>query len=189
MRKGGGQLRLHLIPWFLILTSIPAVLPAVPVQADQTASNTTTVAANIAESIAVTQWPESLLNLAGEVVPGQSVVSGPLVIQVKSNATWGLKISSDLPDGRMKEFDSSTAAYVSNGLVLSTPLQWSTDVAGPWQDLSSTEASVVAGQPPTGDSGTSVTIYVRLQAGYDDLPLSTGHEYRILLRYTAGVNY
>ena len=151
--------------------------------------NRTTVAVNIAESIAVVTWPDAFLNLASNVTPGEVIISPPLGLVVKANSTWGVEISCDLVDGRMQEFDVGMDAYVPDGRVVSQPLQWSTSGSGPWHPLSTSPSSLVAGQAATGDGGADVQFYLRFAASYGDLPVAVGREYRLTLHYTAGLSY
>lgn len=151
--------------------------------------NQTTVAVNIAESIAVVAWPEGFLNLASLAMPGDVIISPPLSLTVKANSTWGVEISCDVADGRMQEFDPGLGAYIPDGRVVTQPLEWSTSPSGPWQPLSTAPRSLVASQAATGDSGAKVAFYVRFAASYGDLPAEIGREYRMTLHYTAGLNY
>ncbi|HHV94333.1 MAG TPA: hypothetical protein GXX47_07345 [Firmicutes bacterium] len=174
--------------WTSVLVMLLAVGVGV-VEAGTQASNSTTIAVNIAESIAVVSWPDAFIDLTRNAVPGQEITSPALAIKVKANSLWGIEISSDLPNGRMREFDLATGAYVSDGASLTHPLQWSTSPTGPWHDLSSTPSSIVSSQPPTGDAGKDVVFYLRLRPDYGDKPLAAGRDYRIVLQYTAGLNY
>lgn len=159
------------------------------VQAGERESSSTTVAVNIAPSIAVVAWPEGLVSLADSVVPGEMAKSLPLAIAVKANSLWGIEISCDLPDGRMKEFDLGTGAYVPDGSVLTQPLKWSLSPSGPWQPLSPDTSTIVSGQSPTDDSGRTVEFYLSFTADYGDRPLEAERDYRITLLYTAGLHY
>ena len=158
-------------------------------QAGTQETNVTTVAVNIAESIAVVAWPDVYVDLTRNAVPGQEIVSPGLVVTVKANSPWGIEVSTNMPDGRMREFDLGTGVYVADGASLTNPLQWSTSPDGPWQDLSSTPSFIVSSQPPTGNNGKDVQFYLRLLPDYGDKPLAEGRDYRILLLYTAGLNY
>ena len=186
--KGGVRLRYRVILWVVTLCLVLGFGAVRPAWAEQKASNITTVAVNIAESIAVVAWPESLLNLR-DAIPGEPVTSSPLTIAVKANSPWGIEISCDLPDGKMREFDRGAAAYVSDGSTLTNPIEWSTSRSGPWQALSTDESTMVSGQPPTGNQGKEVQFYLRLATDYGDRPLEDGRDYRIIVRYTAGLSF
>ncbi|NLA58679.1 MAG: hypothetical protein GX855_07250 [Firmicutes bacterium] len=171
------------------LLAVLVMLATGKVQAATQETNMTTVAVNIAESIAVVSWPEGYIDLARNAVPGEETISPALVVKVKANSPWGIEISSDLATGRMREYDLGTGTYLSDGASLTHPLQWATSPGGPWTDLSSTPSSIVSSQPPTGEAGKEVLFYLRLLPDYGDKPLGAGREYRILLRYTVGLNY
>ncbi|NMB26312.1 MAG: hypothetical protein GX986_12360 [Firmicutes bacterium] len=151
--------------------------------------NETTVAVNIAESIAVVAWPDGFLNLATNAMPGDVIISPPLSLTVKANSTWGVEISCDVADGRMQEFDPGLGAYVPDGRVVTEPLEWSTSPSGPWQPLSTSPRPLVATQAATGDGGAEVGFYLRFAASYGDMPAKMGREYRITMHYTAGLSY
>ena len=187
--KGGVSLRCKPSLWALMLCLVFGIGMARSAEAGQQASNSTTVAVNIAESIAVVAWPESLVNLASNAIPGETVISSPLKISVKANSPWGIEISCDLPDGKMKEFDRGVGAYVSDGSILTHPLEWSSSPSGPWLALSSENSAIVSSQPPTGDQGKDVQFYLCFSPDYSDQPLEEGRDYRIVLRYTAGLNF
>lgn len=156
----------------------------------QRESNSTMVAVNIAESIAVVAWPDGFLDLDRGIMPGEEVVSPLLTIGVKANSLWGIEISCDLPDGRMKEYDQELGAYVPDGSLVTHPMEWSAaSSSGPWEPLSVAPSSIVANQTPTGDSGEEVKFYLRFVADYGDRPLPPGLDYRIVVQYTAGLNF
>lgn len=89
----------------------------------------------------------------GSSLAGSTTISAEQAITVSSNDSWGLKISSDLGDGRMAQFDGSV--YVASGRVLSDPLRWSlssidtTSYALGFSALSSSPAAVVSGRAAT----------------------------------------
>src|SRR3954466_10897248 len=55
-------------------------------------------------------------------VGGAGNTSTEQVVNVKSNASWGVKISSDQAAGKMREWDGS--AYVAAGYILTNAMQW-----------------------------------------------------------------
>ena len=172
---------------FLVVICVVFAWGTVQVMAGET--NSTTVAVSIAPSIAVVAWPEGFLIMDTDVVPGQEVMSSVLEISVKANSSWGIQISGDSPDGRMREFDLGTGSYVSSGALLTHPLQWALYPSESWQALSSTPSSIVAGQPPTDNNGETVRFRLRFVADYGDRPLEEGRDYRVTLQYTAGLNF
>jgi len=124
-------------------------------------------------------------------VGGSGNTSTEQVVNVKSNASWGVKISSDQTAGKMREWDGS--AYVASGFILANPLQWAlttlagTPVGSPsYANLSSTATSVTTGQAATGDTGVNVgTTFNQLVSYADNASLTTGHSYRVLVTYDA----
>ena len=158
------------------------------VHAAKTDIGTTTVKFNIAEAIEVVSWPAPEFTLSTTAVPGVPVVSGWLYVSVKSNASWGLQISSDDEEGRLREYDPGMGAYVMLGRRTS-PLEWAADLSGPWSHVSSTPTTMFTNQPPTGEDGATVGFLLRVVPSFDDEPLPPGREYRIVLTYTAGVGF
>ncbi len=88
----------------------------------------------------------------------------------------------------MREFDSGLGNYVAGGQS-SGPIEWATNVNGPWTPISSTPTTMFTNQPPTGEDGTTVGFVLRVTPSFDDEPLPAGREYRIVLTYTAGVGF
>lgn len=89
----------------------------------------------------------------GSPLAGSTATSGEQAITVSSNASWGVRISSDRADGRPAEFNGS--AYVAPTRALSEPLRWSlssigtTSYAPDFKALSGTAATVVSGRAAT----------------------------------------
>src|SRR4051812_49951214 len=76
-------------------------------------------------------------------VGGSGNTSTEQLVNVKSNASWGVKVSSDQTAGKMREWDGS--AYVASGNILANAMQWAltsvdgTPVGSPtYANLSST---------------------------------------------------
>jgi len=127
---------------------------------------------------------------------GTTTTSPEQVLEVSSTASWGVRIQTDLIDGRMKQF--SGGAYVSSGRILANPLTWGlTSIAGSSQTpvysaLSSTPATVVAGQPghcvqvavSLVCSSSTVGVRHRLTPSFTDRRVAP-HSYRTLVTYTA----
>src|SRR3954452_14994469 len=82
-------------------------------------------------------------------VGGSGNTSSEQVVNVKSNASWGLKISSDQTAGKMREWDGS--AYVASGNMFTNALQWAlttlggTPVGSPTSAGLSSTATLVSG--------------------------------------------
>ena len=169
-----------------------AVCALVPVGNTATAATSevgsTVVTFSVAPAIEVTAWPQADLTLASDAVPGTPVISSPLTITVKSNAEWGVRIQSDTATGGLREFDATAQVYITNGLQIG-PVEWATDLAGPWVPLNPTPTPVLSLRPPTGENGETVTLYLRLTPDFDVRPLDAGRVYRMVLTFTAGVGY
>ena len=114
--------------------------------------------------------------------------SSPLSILIRSNAPWGLKIKCDLADGKMKEW-TGTGYVTTSPKFLSRSLEWKLDGTGTYTPLSTTDAVLVASQPPTGESGAMVKVRFRQVISYDDLRPPNGNSYAISVIYTAVQNY
>lgn len=172
---------------FVVILSFAAM--GVRVQAADSASHTTTIAARIAPVIEVIKWPESLVELPEDIVPGVPKVVGPLGLEIRSNTPWVVKVRSGAQDGRLAEFDRGTLTYVSSGMQVSTPVQWGLTTSGPWTNLNSTETPVTGGQS-TGEAGAKVNLYLKVEATFDDpVLLEEDHEYRMDLSYIVSVTY
>ena len=166
--------------------SVVAVCGYSPVSAFE---GKTTVAVNIVESISVTGWPEEFMTLSHDAVPGDVIRSPKLIFSVKSNSPWGIEIHSDHADGRLQEFDPLLDQYVPGGVSVKQPLQWASELNGPWHDLSGSPRSLISGHPCTGDEGADVSMYLRFSPSYSDPPVGDGKEYRITMHYTVGLSY
>ncbi|MBI2914839.1 MAG: hypothetical protein HYY08_02825 [Firmicutes bacterium] len=159
------------------------------VQAATTSTGGTAVTANVEDAISVASWPAQTFNIGGALVPEVPTVSGALSFTVRSNTTWGIKISSDDTAGKMREYDTASSSYVTSGKTLKNSLEWGPTTSGPWTGVSSTPGTMFAGQASTGDAGATVNFVLRLTASFDDLKLATGRVYRVVLTYTVGTGY
>ena len=118
------------------------------------------------------------------------------VLAVTSNESWGVKISSDLADGRMTEWNG--LAYVpASAKVLAKPLQWTLArigaVAQPasYQAISGTAATVVSAQSSTCTetcASKEVAVRYRQAAGFADAPAGA-NDYRLLVTYEAAQGF
>lgn len=172
---------------FVVILSFAAM--GVRVQAADSASHTTTIAARIAPVIEVIKWPESLVELPEDIVPGVPKVVGPLGLEIRSNTPWVIRVASFAQSGYLAEFNRSTASFVPSGARMSEPVQWSLVSSGPWTALTSTETPVTGGQS-TGEAGAKVNLYLKVEATFDDpVLLEEDHEYRMDLSYIVSVTY
>jgi hypothetical protein len=159
------------------------------VQAATTQSNSTSLTLNIGEAIEVVSWPDSTINLSSSAVPGEAVISDPLRFTVKCNTEWDIEVRSDEPAGKLRQFDPGTGSYLQDGHASQNSLEWADSPDGEWTTLQGTGTNIVTHQPPTGESGKSVTFFLRYTPGFNDVRLTEGHVYRIVLTYTATVGY
>lgn len=130
----------------------------------------------------------------GELDAGKASSGGEQAVQVSSNQSWGLKVGSDAPDGRMREWTGT--AYAETPAILTHPMEWGlTSLAGlpqtpTWTAMSSTPATVVSGRPATaclvgGLCGTeTVGVTYRQPVSFADRSAGS-HDYRLLVTYTA----
>ncbi len=179
-----------------ILTTLIAaaalLVAAAPASAATSATGNSSVTADVANTLEATfpgayAWGNLNAGTAGNESTEQTT-------NVKSNQTWGLKVSSDLTDGKMKEW--AGAAYVTvSPDILTNALTWrlsslggvaqSTSYAG----LSSTEALVTGSQPITSDSGTNVGTKYKQVVSYADEAVGALNDYRIQVNYNASQGF
>ena len=144
--------------------------------------------------------PASPLSL-GTVGAGTTTISAEQLINISSSSDFGVKVSSDLVDGRMKEWTG--AAYAASPKILTTPLDVAKTSyngatnAPAWQALTSTPSLFGTGSGqgfgPT-DCLTVIVTYVcgsrnlgvkyRLRTSFADRRVNP-NSYRILVTYTA----
>lgn len=143
-------------------------------------------------------WPGGSVAL-GTVNAGTTTISPEQLITVSANQSWGIRISSDLANGRMREWTGSAYA-TPTPRTLSQPLQWArSTLAGvpqtpSWASLSSTPAAVVSGRGATGCvlgalCGVETTgVKFRLTTGFSDRRAAP-NSYRILVTYDASLGF
>jgi hypothetical protein len=179
----------------LIITgALLGALAAAPgAQAATTASGSQAITGTPTAQLAAT-FP-SAYAFGTLTVGGAGNTSTEQIVNVKSNASWGVKISTDQAAGKMREWDGS--AYVAAGNILTNALQWAltstggTPVGSPtYADLSSTATLVTTGQARTSDSGVDVgTTFKQLVSYGDQASLAGGHSYRVLVTYDAAQGF
>ncbi len=175
-----------------VLAAVAAMLTAAaPASAATTASGTSSVTADVANTLEATfpsayAWGSLNAGSAGNESTEQT-------LNVKSNQTWGVKIASDLTDGKMKEWTGS--AYVSTSpKILTNALNWRVSSVGgsaqatTYAALSSTEALVSGSQPITSDSGTDVGVKYKQVVSYADVAAGT-NDYRLLASYNVSQGF
>lgn len=149
----------------------------------------TTVTANVAEVIEVLEWPSEEYSL-GNLMPGDEVIIGPLQFEVRSNVPWEIFISSDSPNGELREYNLIGSYYVLDGAATSNSIQWRWGEAGAWSALSQAGASLFGTQDATGDQSKTFTFYLGFLPSFNDARLTDpDREYRVVLTYTVGARY
>src|SRR5204863_8269878 len=111
----------------LITGALVGALAAAPsAMAATTASGSQAITGTPTAQLAAT-FP-SAYDFGTLAVGGAGNTSTEQVVNVKSNAAWGLKISSDQTAGKMREWDGS--AYVASGNMFTNALQWALTTLG-----------------------------------------------------------
>jgi hypothetical protein len=120
--------------------------------------------------------------------------SAEQIVNVKSNAAWGVKVATDLADGKMKEWTG--AAYVaSSPKVLTNALTWRLSSLGgigqatSFNALSSVQALVSGTQAATDDTGVNVGVRYHQVVSYADLSAGVTNDYRVLVSYDVAQGY
>jgi hypothetical protein len=122
--------------------------------------------------------------------------SAEQVITVTSNEPWGVRVASDLADGRMKEWDG-TGYVTASPKSLVNPLEWTlTRIDAATQPLSftafsSTAASMLSEQPSTCATTCAtaeIGVQYRQVVSYADAAAGV-NDYRIDVIYEAGQGF
>lgn len=128
----------------------------------------------------------------GNLDPG-TATSSAQTINVKSNALWGVKVSTDQTGGQMKEWTG--AAYVAaTPKVLANPLNWRLSAlggvaqGGAFAAFTSTPALATGSQALTGDAGVDVALTYKQVISYADAKAGT-NDYRILVSFDVAQGY
>lgn len=126
----------------------------------------------------------------GALAPGAHT-SPQQTVSVDSSADWGLKVSSDRPDGRLAEWTGS--AYASSPRTLANAMQWGlTAIDGAARTPTYTALSGTPATVTTGRAGgcllsctvTTLGITYRQIVSYRDPRLSP-NTYRMSVTYEA----
>lgn len=141
----------------------------------------TIIEGNIGEDIFELSLPSTL---SWTAMPGQTA-SEEIDLNVASNGyPWNVKVKSDSPDGKMREFDG--ANYLQNPRSLSYPLHvvyGSNDVT-----LSGEYCDLITGEMATGTE-MPYRIILSQQTDISDVSLSSEHKYHIVVTFTGGIQY
>ena len=133
----------------------------------------------------------------GQLDPGPAAHdSAEQMIAVTSNELWGLRVASDLADGRMTEWTGG-AYVVAAPKTLSHSLRWSLtsiDAIGEppsYQALSSAPGSVLSNRPstcPGACASAQIGVRYRQLVSFADEPAGA-NDYRIQVTYDAGQGF
>lgn len=184
----------HRKPLIIHTGALFAALALAPAaSAATTASGSQAVTGTPAAQLAAT-FP-SAYSFGTLTVGGSGNTSTEQIVNVKSNASWGIKIASDQAAGKMREWNGS--AYVASGNILANALQWAltstggTPVGSPsYAALSSTSTSLVTSQSRTADAGVDVgTTFKQLVSYADEQSLAGSNTYRVLVTYDAAQGF
>lgn len=172
-------------------TVLAACLVALaPAHAALAATGAQSVTADVANTLEAT-FPGAYA--WGDLPAGAASTSSEQVVNVKSNALWGLKLSTDVTDGRMTEWDGSS--YIaSSPKVLTNALNWRMSALGgvaqgtSFAALSSAQALITGSQTLTGDSGRNVGVTYRQTVSYADVNAGVNN-YRVQVTFDASQGY
>ena len=133
----------------------------------------------------------------GQLDPGPAGnESAEQMVAVTSNELWGLRVASDLADGRMTEWTGG-AYVVGTPKILSHPLRWSLssiDTVGQppsYQALSSAPGAVLSNQPstcPGACASAQIGVRYRQPISFADEPAGA-NTYRIQVTYDAAQGF
>jgi hypothetical protein len=172
-------------PNCLLVAAAAITLVPATVQAATSATGAQSVTADIANTLEATfpaayGWGDLDAGAAGNTSSAQTV-------NVKSNATWGVKASTDQTGGQMKEWTG--AAYVgASPKVLTNALNWRVSQIGAapqatsFAAFTSTPALATGSQAVTGDPGVDVSFLYRQHISYADANAGS-NDYRVLVNY------
>jgi hypothetical protein len=176
-----------------VLGSVAALMViAAPASAATTATGDSSVTADVVATLEATfpsayAWGDLNAGVAGNVSSEQTV-------NVKSNATWGVKTSTDDAGGQLTEWDG-LAYDATSPKVLIHALQWRLShldgvVQGaPFVDYSSTPVLVTTNaEAVTPDAGVDVDATYKQTISYGDFVAGV-NDYRILVNYSVSQGF
>lgn len=168
----------------LAILAATALLPPATAQAATTATGTQALTAAIDATLAAT-FPSAYA--FANFVPGTTTTSTAQTLNVKSNASWGVRITSE--NAKLRPHDG--AGYVGAGTALTNSLEWrlsevsGADPAGSFAAVPTSAGDVTTGRAKTTDSGNDVKILYRQATSFGDAVLSGGDNYRVVVTYDA----
>jgi hypothetical protein len=174
------------------IIGLAIAMAALPAQGALAATGTQSITADVANTLEAT-FPGAYA--WGSLTPGVTATSSEQTINVKSNATWGLKVASDIADGRMTEWTGLVYVPITPK-VLTNAVNWRMTTLGgvaqgstTYAALSSTQALVTGSQAITNDSGKDVGVTYRQAPSFADAYAGVVNDYRILVTYDAAQGY
>ncbi|MGE5573532.1 MAG: hypothetical protein ACM309_01030 [Bacillota bacterium] len=171
----------------VVLAMIAVVGLSAPTDAGTTDQATVPVTCRVLASLEAS-FPGAV-SLGDLITGAPPALTAPQTVTVRSNAPWALKIRSDAQDGRMRQW-TGTGYATPAPRTMAAPLEWKRQDGADFAPISGSETVVAAGMPPTGSSGTAVSVIFRQAASYDDEALpDPGHAYRIEVTYVATQTY
>lgn len=171
-----------------LLAALSAVAPGAATAATS-ATGSQSVTADINDTLEAT-FPSAYA--WGNLDPGSNT-SAAQTVNVKSNASWGAKASTDDVGGRMTEWNGTTYVAVTPK-VLTNALNWRLSALGgvaqvtSFAAFTSTPALVTGSQGLTGDSGVDVALTYNQVISYADAKAGT-NDYRTLVSFDVAQGY
>ena len=173
------------------IAALAAALTLLPAQAAFAVTGNQSITADVAPTLQAT-FPSDYA--WGNLSPGAAGnTSSEQTINVKSNSAWGVKASSDLTDGKMKEW-TGTVYVAASPKILTNALTWRMSTLGAvaqgtsFAAISSTPSLVAGSQPITGDSGTNVGVTYKQVISFADA-VAGANDYRVAVTFDAAQGY
>ncbi|MDI6781317.1 MAG: hypothetical protein QME49_04325 [bacterium] len=184
----------------LLMVVFVGMLCCVSAYADTTGNGNQTVDATPVATLALTVPGGANLGAISIAAPTESSAQ---VVNVKSNAAYGIRIKADKTNMANYCPGSSTCTGACTGgtaagyattadkvVSLQSALQWKKEVGGTYANITVTDVTVSTAQAATVDAGVNTNIYFKQAVNYGDRVLTdiagqTSHTYRLVITYTA----
>lgn len=170
-----------------VLAAIMATTVAAPAMGATSQSSTQAISGTPTPELVAT-FPSAFT--FASLTPSVAATSPQQTVNVKSNVTWGLRVSAD--NATLRRWNGS--AYVAGSL--SSALQWArtslggTPVGSPtYASIATSTADVIAGQAVTADAGVDVGVTFRQPVSYTDNASIGTDTYRVVVTYAAGQGF